>query len=118
MDSSVLKWLGSRKMSLENIFLNHKTTDEELTNYGAVFQKTKICILGGNCNRSACVTHQGLAFFVDNCSQLECLSLSYCQNLKSGESIAYLSSHCEKLHSLVLMGCNWVRNIDIEISRN
>ena len=102
LDSSVLKWLSTRKMSLENIFLNEKTSDDAFVRYGAALLKTKRCILGTppnsrfNSAARATVTHKGFASIVDHCTNLEYLDLSKCQKLKSGESIAYL--HNEKRH--------------------
>ena len=102
---------------MENIFLNGMTTDDAFANYGAAFLRTKNCtagILDHNYRRSVYQTHHGFASLVDCCPNLEYLDISYCQILKSGESIAYLSSGCLKLRSLILAHCECVRNCDIE----
>ena len=93
---SVLKWLSNRGMSLENIFLSDLISNQMFIKYGTVFARTVRCGFSSGSK----ITSRGFLAFVDNCPNLERLYLTGCQHFSSRESIAYLASHCVKLHTL------------------
>ena len=109
-----LKWLAVREISLENIMFGENTTNELLSEYGAVFSKTRRCILGSHSHITN-ISHQGIVYFADNSPRLEHLNLTDCRNLTSGYSIAYLTYFCKILHSIDLSRCLWMRDCDMEI---